>query len=251
MLAHPLTRDLDIDDPATTDKRRLIVHSKPFLHRLYQHWYRTLVAELPDGAGSVVELGSGPGFLSDYIPNLITSEIFSCGNIRVVLDGRRLALAPRSLKAIVMTDVLHHLPSCRDFFSEAVRCLRPGGRIVMIEPWVTGWSEFVYTKFHHEPFDPRCSNWDLLPGGALSAANGALPWIVFNRDREMFDREFGELRITAVRPMMPFCYLVSGGVSLRSLMPAFSFRWWRALESALEPWIHKWAMFALIVIERR
>lgn len=50
--------------------------------------------------------------------------------------------------------------------------------------------------------------------------------------------------------MMPFRYLVSGGVSMRSLMPAWSTPVWRGLERAFEPRMTSWAMFALIVLRR-
>ena len=40
--------------------------------------------------GAVLELGAGGGFMSDFVPDLITSELFHCPNIRAVLDGSRL-----------------------------------------------------------------------------------------------------------------------------------------------------------------
>jgi len=48
-----------------------------------------------------------------------------------------IASSDGSLRAIVMTDVLHHIPNVESFFAEAARCVRPGGVIVMIEPWLT------------------------------------------------------------------------------------------------------------------
>jgi hypothetical protein len=54
-----------------------------------------------------------------------------------------------------------------------------------------------------------------------------------------------------VRPCMPFRYLVSGGVSLRQLMPAATFPLWRALESGLGAWPQRWPMFALVHLARR
>jgi hypothetical protein len=77
-----------------------------------------------------------------------------------------------------------------------------------------------------------------------------LPWIVFERDAETFRREFPQWRFSAKRLMMPFRYLLSGGMSQRSVAPAFSFEWWRALESRLEPMMPRLAMFAMIVVER-
>lgn len=249
-LAHPLTRGLDIDDPRTTHLRHKIIQEKRFLKQIYGEWYTTIAAAVPDAKGAVLELGSGAGFLSEFIPNLITSEIFYGPGIRAVLDAHRLPFAVGTLRGIVMTDVLHHLPKAKDFFSEAARCVRSGGVIVMIEPWVTPWSHLIYTRLHHEPFQPNALEWEFPTTGPLSGANGALPWIIFARDRAQFEQEFPEWTIDTIKPNLPFRYLVSGGVSLRSLVPAWSSGLWRGLENALEPWMDKLAMFAQIVLRR-
>ena len=49
-----------------------------------------------------------------------------------------------------MVDVLHHLPKPLEFLAEAGRILHPGGRIAMIEPWITVPSYLLYRYFHHE-----------------------------------------------------------------------------------------------------
>jgi SAM-dependent methyltransferase len=224
-LAHPRTRHLDLDDPQTTALRRLIIRDKPFLRRVYAEWYEAVVSALPLGPGPVLELGSGAGFLRDFIPHdLITSERFFCEGVDAILDGQALPFPDESLRAIVLVDVLHHLPRVRSFFREAQRSLEPGGVVAMIEPWVTTWSRFVYARLHHEPFVPDAVHWEFSEAGPLSAANGALPWVVFARDRTQFERELPGLAIERIRPFMPFRYLLSGGVSLRSLMPVVDVR---------------------------
>ncbi len=250
-LAHPRTRGLNIDDPRTTYLRRQIIQEKQFLRRIYQEWYVAICASLPPIAGPVLELGSGAGFLSEALPDVITSDLFACRGIQAVLDGQRLPLADRTLRAIVMTNVLHHVPDVRCFLREAARCIRPGGVIVMLEPWVTVWSRLVYTRLHHEPFQPMAAAWEFPSHGPLSDANGALPWIVFERDRSIFEREFTEWHISVIKPVMPFRYLLSGGVSLRNLMPYWSFEQWQRIEHWLEPWMSTWAMFAQIVLTRQ
>jgi SAM-dependent methyltransferase len=250
-LSHPLTRGLSIDDPRTTELRRRIIRDKPFLRRIYVEWYRAIAAALPPGNEPVLELGSGAGFLDEFIPRLITSEIFPCPSVKIVLDGQSLPFADASLRAIVMTDVLHHIPRPRLFFAEAARCVRPGGAIVAIEPWVTRWSRWIYGRFHHEPFDPQRADWEFPLSGPLSGANGALPWIIFQRDREQFEREFPHWQIVSIRPVMPLRYLLSGGVSLRSLMPGITFGFWRGIETILDPWRNTLAMFAEIKLLRR
>lgn len=250
LLSEPLTRGLDINDPETATVRRQLISQKRFLHLIYDEWYKSIAAELPPGPGLILEIGSGAGFMSDYVPGLVTSDMFASRKTPVVmnLNAMQMPFANESLRAILMTGVLHHIPDVRRFFAEAMRCLRPGGSIIMIEPWVTRWARQIYIRLHHEPFDPDSTDWSFEPTGPLSAANGALPWILFERDHSQFVQEFPLLRLQSIKPMMPFRYLLSGGFSLRSLMPGWSFRTWQFLEELLEPWMSSWAMFARIVL---
>lgn len=246
LLAHPLTRGMSVDDPNTTVLRRHIIQSKPFLVALYREWYRLLLAALPE-EGQILEIGSGAGFFGEMSPRIITSEVFNVPGVDVVVDGRNLPFGTSALSGIAMTDVLHHIPDVRVFFAEATRCVRSGGRMVMIEPWLTPWSSWVYKNLHSEPFEPG-ADWLIPQTGPLSGANGALPWILFNRDRTQFEKEFPEWTLKSISPLMPFSYLLSGGVSLRSIMPGWSYGIWRRLEDCVDR--ERWAMFALIELDR-
>lgn len=250
ILAHPLTRGLNLDDPATTELRREIIKSKGLLRQVYEQWYTIIRDALPNG-GPVLELGSGGGFLKESINDLITSEVFYCQHVALIANALALPFARASLGAIVMVDVLHHIPDVSQFFRHAEYCLRTNGLLLMIEPWVSRWSRFIYTKFHHEPFRPYATAWSFPSTGPVSGANGALPWILFERDRAVFEREFPEFEVSTIHPMMPFQYLASGGVSMRSLAPGWTSSAWKLLESALRPWMKDWGMFAFIVLRRR
>jgi SAM-dependent methyltransferase len=251
LLAHPFTASLKVDDPVTTAQRKQIIASKPFLRAIYDEWYTMLAKELPAVEGRVLELGSGGGYCSRFIAGLLTSEVFPCAGAQVVADAQRLPFAERSLRAIVMTNVLHHIPDVNRFFAEASRSLRAGGKILMIEPWVTTLSRFVYKRLHEEPFCPEEPDWSFPSSGPLSGANVALPWMVFVRDRAKFDASFPELIIECTRPFMPFRYLLSGGVALRSLMPGFTHTAWSRLERMLEPQMCQLGMFAFVSVRRR
>lgn len=246
LLAHPLTKGMLVDDPRTTLLRREIIRSKPFLTAIYREWYGLLLAALPD-EGLILEVGSGAGFFGEMSSRIITSEVFELPGINVILDGANLPFEQAELSGIAMTDVLHHIPDVRIFFREAARCIRPGGRMVMIEPWRTPWSEWIYKNLHSEPFQPD-AGWLIPETGPLSGANGALPWILFDRDRAQFEGMFPQWSIISIKPIMPFVYLLSGGVSLRSLMPRLFYRPLRKFEKSLN--FKKWAMFALIELER-
>ncbi|MGE3274343.1 MAG: class I SAM-dependent methyltransferase [Vicinamibacterales bacterium] len=251
LLTHPLARGFAPDDPGLVPVHGAIVRSKPFLRRVYDEWYDRIQAALPSGPGRVLEVGAGGGFLDERVPGLIASEIVPVRPARLALDATALPLAGGSLKAIVMTNVLHHVGRPRAFFADAARVVRPGGVIIMVEPWVSAWSRVVYRWLHHEPFEPDATAWELPGTGRLSAANGALPWLVFGRDRAQFEREFPAWRIEAVDPCMPFAYLLSGGVTRARFVPGWSFGLCRRIEEALGPLMPHLAMFAVIRLRRR
>ena len=249
-LADPTTAGRPVDDPGTTELRRAILREKRSLNRIYRQWYREIMRNLPEALPTVLELGSGPGFFKSLLPGLITSDILPLSRIDLVADAVRLPLGDASLDGIVLVNVFHHIRDPRAFLTEAGRCVVPSGVVCMVEPWVTAWARLVY-RLHSEPFQPDSRDWVLEEGGPLSAGNGALPWIVFQRDRSDFERNFPEWEVVERRPMMPFRYLFSGGVSLRQLAPDWAFRPLEAVEWALRP-MNRWlAMFALIVLRRR
>ncbi|UYN89665.1 MAG: methyltransferase domain-containing protein [Anaerolineales bacterium] len=249
-LAHPLTRGRNIDSPETTALRRQIIDSKPFLKRIYEDWY-SKVAEAVHNISTtlpLLELGSGAGFLAEKVPKLITSEIFFLEGMKIILDAQCLPFAAGSLNGIVMTNVLHHIPEPALLFREGERCIVPRGKIIMIEPWLTSWSRFVYKNLHHEPVDEANTSWKIDGEGPLSAANTALPWILFARDRKEFIRRFPSLQIKEVTPFMPFRYLLSGGISLRNIFPGWSHGFFRLIEFLLSPLRNQLGMFAKIVL---
>jgi SAM-dependent methyltransferase len=240
----------NIDDPQVTIKRKDFIKDKPFLFKLYCEWYSLLAGEIPNGEGKVLELGSGGGFMQEVIPGVITSEVMDIANVDQVIDAcHELPFADGELNAILMVDVLHHLPDVASFFSLAEKKLRAGGRIVMIEPWNSFWARLVYMNLHHEPYNLDAEEWSFPSTGPLSGANGALPWIVFSRDYAKFRQHYPTLTLVNTKKLMPLAYLFSGGVSMRSFLPGCLYNSLRFLErvSGLEAWQ---PMFALLSIEK-
>ena len=251
LLAHPLTRGANLDAPATTALRRRIILEKPLLRHIYEEWYAFIATNLPPGPGQVIELGAGGGFMRQVVPGCLASDVIPVPGLDLVCDGCRLPVPDGSLRAVVMTDVFHHLPKVDLFLAEMNRCVRPGGAVVMVEPWVTPWSRFVFGRLHHEPFLPDAAQWHFATSGPLSGANGALPWIVLCRDRERFEALCPEWDLAPPQLMLPLRYLFSGGVSLRSLLPAASEPLLLAAERLLAPLLPQIGLFAGLVLRRR
>lgn len=247
-LTVPELRDLDVDDPEAARRRRELLRARRGLAAIYRGWYDRVAGALPPPPGRVLELGSGGGFLAERVPEAITSELMPLPGVALRLDAAALPVRAGSLRALVLIEVFHHLPRPRALLAEAARTVRPGGVVAMVEPWVTAWSRRVY-RLHPEPFDPNAPEWEAVPGGPLSGANIALPWIVFARDRRRFESEYPCWRLETVEPFLPFGYLVTGGLSLR----AGAVRWTAPLVRRLERiggLDRRLGMFAWIVLRR-
>jgi SAM-dependent methyltransferase len=211
--------DTDLDDPATTLLHAGIIKRKRFLRELYSEFYTIIRDRVPPVKTPVViEIGSGGGFIKEIIPSAQTSDIMPVPGLDLCFSATDMPFEAQSVDCFCMINTLHHIPDPAVFFRECTRCLRPGGSVVMIEPANTLFSRLIYTRFHHEPFDPK-AGWTLPPGGPLSMSNQAMPWIIFHRDRERFEREFPSLHIDQLRPHTPLRYLLSGGFSCQQLLP--------------------------------
>ena len=121
----------------------------------------------------------------------------------------------------------------------------------MVEPTNSAWGRFIFSTFHHEPWDSETKIWELPSTGPLSGANIALPWIIFVRDRKLFEKEFPELKVTDVKQHTPLRYLVSGGVSLKALVPSWSFGILSSFEKLLSPFGKYFSMFQTIEVTRQ
>ena len=250
-LRHPLSCSLDIDSPESTLRSGQIIRNKPFLRRFYQDCYQYICDNIPQtDDGLVLEIGSGAGFLKDYIPRLVTTEILNLPTVDIILNAQQLPLKRNCLRAIAIVDAFHHLPDVRSFLRDASVCLRPGGAIVMVEPWVTCWSYLVYRVFHHEPLDIKTADWTIPGSGPLSDANMAIPWIVFKRDRSKFENDFPEWKVEKIILDYPLTYLASGGLSYRGLLPECLFGVSRRLEYISRPLMGFLALFAKITLRR-
>ncbi len=247
------SRAAALDAPETIVRHRYLIQKKHFLRKLYEDYYsifQSHVRPLRDHPGEIIEMGSGGGFLKEFIPGLVTSDICPAPGIDRVFSADHMPFPEQSVKAICMMDVFHHLADPRAFLREADRVLIPAGRVIMIEPTHSLWAKVFYTYLHHEPFDAGAKHWEQPARGRLSTSNQALPWIVFHRDRTQFEKEFPGLRILSLRPHTVTRYVLSGGLSIPALMPAFSYPFWRFLDDQLMRWPGVFAVFETIVLEK-
>jgi len=211
----------DLNSPERIDEIRAVIDRKPSLRLLYRETYQRYaecLGRCPE-PGLALELGSGGGFAKECVPGILTSDLIPYPGVDLAVDGTSLPFDAASLRFIAMTNVFHHIPDVASFFREAERCLAPGGRILIVDQHPGLLSRPILKYLHHEPFLPQALEWRFASTGPLSGANGALPWLVFVRDRERFSRLFPRLRLVGYRPHTPLRYWLSGGLKRWNLLP--------------------------------
>ena len=206
------------DSPAPDISRAIM--SDDYLRAVFHDAYARLIRLIPDGVeGDVVEVGSGPGIVKTWFPDVMTVDIVERYGPDIVADARCLPIRSESVRGIIMKDALHHIPDVEAFLDEVERCLVPGGVLVLSEPYWGPLASIVYRWLHPEPFDPQAKSWSFDSSDAWDS-NQALPWIVFVRDRDRLRSRFPRLSTTGVGVHVGPSYLFSGGVFGRTPIPA-------------------------------
>lgn len=248
----PEFRDMrGMDDHFFSLLQASAIRKKHFLRKLYADFYIEMKNALPDkpGRALVIEVGSGGGFIKEIIPNVITSDILMIPNVNLIFSALHMPFKEEAIDVFLMRDVLHHIGDAEIFFKEANRCLKVGGKIIMIEPSGTTLNQFFYRNFHYEDFD-RSGSWRFKKGSNLFSANGALPWIIFSRDRQRFESEFTDFKISKIKIHTWLRCLLSGGISMRQIVPACLYTIIKTIEillSVLNRWL---GMFMTIELEK-
>jgi SAM-dependent methyltransferase len=185
--------------------------------------------------GRSLEIGSGIGVAKEFFPELTTSDLVATRFVQCAVSAYDI---PReSWSNVVALDVLHHLQRPLDFFASAAAALRPGGRVVLMEPAGTWGGCRLYGMFHHEPCHPeRLQSPFQFPADADGGfANMGMGKALFADHREVIESRLAAmgLRVVAVRYRDVFAYLTTGGFSKPAMLPAGLVRAFLAVERCL------------------
>jgi len=224
------------------------------LRWLYTGWYRQMIDELSAIKGPTVEVGCGIGTFKEIYPPAVATDVLATPWVDQLVDAQRLPYEESSVANLVMTDVLHHLPRPLRFISEAERVLRPGGRVVMLEPFCSPLSAPLYRAFHFEVTDLSADPFSEAPQSDENAfsSNQALPTLMFWRDADRFRALHPQLEIVRRKRFGWLIYPLSGGFTGRRLAPYALRGTLAAVERALGGVAEPLAAFrCLVVLEKR
>jgi SAM-dependent methyltransferase len=228
-------------------RHRAVWEARPELRQVYCEWFERLLGAV-EGLEPVVEVGAGPGFFKEFAPRLIATDVVAGLRVDVRCDADVLPFRSASVGGLVLLDTLHHLPRPLDFLAEAGRILKTGGRLAMIEPWITTPSWVLYRYFHHEecrlgvnlarPFG--------MDGKAALDGNAAIPYLALARVR----KGTLPLRLLSAEVFIGLPYLVTFGFKVGRPLPRAFQRLARLGEAALHPWRRWLATRAFVILEK-
>ena len=231
---------------------REIWAAKPVLREVYCDLYRRIAAECVPGP--TIEVGGGSGNFKAHAPAVLSFDIVAEPWLDFVADAQALPLKPASVSNIVMLDVLHHIQYPARFLREAARVLRPGGRVICVEPGISPLSGVLYRALHEEPVDMSV---DPLADGELDpmrdpyVGNQAIPTLLATKYRVRMAALQPDLPLASVRWLSLVAYPLSGGFKKWSLLTPGLARLLIRLERQVEPRLGRLCAFRIMLTFER
>jgi SAM-dependent methyltransferase len=248
---------LDINAPERLKVHRAILHRKPMIRNVFiefHHEFMKLDRQFfGETRGLRVELGAGVCPIRNSYPEVLATDIEQSPIMDQVLDAHNMDLQPESVRAIYGQNCFHHFSHPSAFFSELVRVLTPGGGAILIEPYYGPVAGLIYKHlFASEGFDKLAPVWVTNTEGPMGLANQALSYIVFMRDRKLFDQKFSQLEIVYSKPLTNYLrYFLSGGLNFRALVPRIMEAPLMGIEFLLSPLAWILALHHVIILRRK
>jgi SAM-dependent methyltransferase len=255
-LRYPVLRDTHVDSPEYFFAQEAVIAKKESIRRVfradYSHCFGLEKRYLLTG-GMRLELGSGPGFVKDLDPGIVTTDLKPGPRIDKLLDAQSMDLADGSVSTVFAFNVFHHLDDPATFFHELERVLIPGGGAIMLDPYHGPVARVVFKHlFRTETFNMKQMDWKRPRAGAMSGANQALGYVVFHRDLEKFRGEHPGLELVHKEVLNNyFSYLISGGINFRQLLPDWAFGAVRLVERMTSPMRGFFGIHQVVVIRKR
>jgi len=249
---------IDTQAHEVLSKHRRVWQNKPVLRRIYnEEFFARLLASRKPG-GISVEVGGGPGFFKELLPSVVCTDLIPSPWLDAVVDAQRLPFRSSSISNIFGLDILHHITEPMTFLNEVQRALMAGGRLILVEPWITPFSYFIYRYLHQEGCDLTAQPWDMHVGNGVAAkdafeGNPAIPFLLFGaRHRSRTLALLPHLTTLAIEPFCLFAYVLTFGFKPMNLLPGFLYGFVSTLERKTLPlWSGLAALRVLLVLEKR
>lgn len=243
-------------------ERRRVWAEKPSLRMCYAKWVRMIRArarpgttlEVAAGSGVVRDLWNDPSVFASAKGEdeslLLATDLLPTPWIDRTMDALALDVPDGSIDNVLGVDAFHHFNEPTRFLDEALRALRPGGRLILLEPWISPASFVGYRLLHHEDV---CFTADKRPGSDESDPwNGNLAMMNrFWKRRAEYLASRPAWRVAEFRRFGLFDFQLAGGFKPWALVPwPGAYAAFLKLDDLLAPLMPLLAFRALLVLEK-
>lgn len=199
---------------------------------------------LGDGASKILEMGTG----------ITDADHLSVAHFELPEAQEKLSLdfPDNSFDGIALKGQLFQMSDPLHFFDEALRVLKPGGRLAMLEPAIslTSWGYYKYLSGYDvdmsiNPFTQK----PVIPFQTSRAHNIAYPTALFTRQehRIQFMERFPGFRLTKRKWVGMIADPLSLGAKPYSLIPAFAVPLTLEIEEILNPFVGRWLSNKMLI----
>lgn len=227
---------------------------KPILRTIYQGFHAEIARHLSTlESPLVVELGSGIGNIKEVIPHALRTDLFPNPWLDQIENAYALSFGDETVSDLILFDVFHHLQYPGTALREFWRALRPGGRVLVFDPFISLLGLVVYGLLHKEPIHWRQEIEWYAPAGwnpaqaDYYAAQGNATRVFFSRITPTL---FKDWTLVTRKRYAAFSYVASGGYSGPQLYPDSFYPKMRALDGWLDNIPAAFATRILAVLEK-
>ena len=256
-LQEPRLIGVDPDSEEMLAIHSKVLYEKPMMRDVFAEFYDTCISfdkkYFGESKAKRVEIGAGVSFFKKKYPEIISTDIKKAENLDMVVDAQNMPFENNSVRAIYGINCFHHFPNPNLFFNELERVLDKSCGCVLIDPYYGTVAKRFYKKiFDTETFDMTQKEWVNESLGFMNGANQALSYIVFVRDKKIFEEKYPNLEIVVQKPLNNYMrYLLSGGLNFRQILPSFFSPVIKFFEFIFIPLNSVFALHHIIVIRKK